>query len=255
MINYQELPLLPTKQRRRRFDAAKKALGEKGLTKLLAFALYVLGGNRRRIAELAGLPIPTLQSLTERVLRDGLPGFEDRRQKATNFLPQAETQPEPVALRIEKESLVIQVDKKKQVVIPRSNPVQCRTVLFTFLNSGLLKVSEVAQGLGLSTERVRQLRKKLVEEDAKALIDQRQGQRQDYLVTPEVKAALIQEYVVKLLTDGRTSSERLRESLSKRCDIWIAARTIRLHLDKLGLRQIRDSLPRLIEEVKKTAGR
>jgi transposase len=251
MLDYQALSLLPDEQRRGRYETAKKALGERVFLRLLTFALYSLGASRRSIAELVGIPIPTLQSLSERVLRNGIPALEDRRHKASAFLPQVKKEPKPVALRIEEDSLVIQVDDNQQVVIPRHNVVQCRTVLLTFLDSGLLGVGEVANGLGLSTERIRQLRKKLAEEDAKALIDKRQGQKQDYLVTPEVKAELIQEYVIKLLTDGRTSSEYLKEGLSSR-DIELAPRTIRLHVSKLGLRLIRSSLPRLLAEVKKT---
>lgn len=251
MLDYQALTLLPVEQRRRRFEMTQKALGKRVFLRLIAFALYSLGASRRAVAELVGLPIPTLQSLSERVLRNGIPALEDRRHKASTFLPQVKTEPKPVDLRIEQDSLIIQVADNQQVVVPRHNVVQCRTVLLTLLDSGLLSVGEVANGLGLSTERVRQLRKKLAEEDAKALIDQRQGQKQDYLVTPEVKAELIQEYVIKLLTDGRTSSEYLREGLSSR-DIELAPRTIRLHVTKLGLRLIRSSLPRLLEEVKKT---
>ncbi len=262
MLDYQELSPLPTEQRRRRFETARNALGESVLTKLLAFAMYTLGASRRGVAELVGLPIPTLQSVTERVLRDGLQALEDRRHKASTssvqadpqpLLPQPQAEAQAVALRVEEESLVIQVGEKQQVLIPRHNSVQCRTVLLTFLDSGLLSVNDVAHGLGLSTERVRQLKKKLAEDDAKGLIDQRQGQKQDYLVIPEVKAELIQEFVVSLLTNGRTSSESLKEGLSERCNIDIAARTIRAHVANLGLRLIRYSLPRRMAEVKRTA--
>lgn len=252
MFDYRELPLLPVEQRRRRFDAAARALGGDVLVRLLAFALYTLGANRRSIAELVGLPIPTLQSVTERVFRDGLPALEDRRRGSSTFLAQAEEEARPMAIRIEQESLLIQFGEKQQVVIPRRNAVQCRTVLLTLLESGLLGVGEVAHGLGLSTERVRQLKKKLVEEDAKALIDQRQGQTHDYLVTAATKAEIIQQYVANLLTNGSTSSENLRIGLSGR-KIELAPRTIRFHVEKLGLRLIRGSLPRLVDEVKKTA--
>ena len=252
MLDYQKLPRLPTEQCRRRFETAKKALGERVLVKLLAFALFTLGANRRKIAEELGLPKATLTSLTERVLGKGLPALEDRRSKSSTFLPQAAAKGDPLALYLEQDTIVIQVNEIQHVVIPRQNVLQCRIVLLTMLESGLLSPGEVARGLDLSTERVRQLSKKLREGGARTLLDQRKGQQQDYRVTPDVKAEIIQQYVVNLQTDGRTSAEKLKDDLSSRCKIELAPRTIRLHVAKLGLQRIRGSLPELLATLKKT---
>jgi len=156
---------------------------------------------------------------------------------------------------LEPGTLVVEFDEGTRMEVPLRNRIQCRTVLLTMAESRLLSVDEVAAGLGLSTERVRKLKTKLAQSDVvEALVDQRSGQQRDYRVTPEVKAELIQQYVVNLQTEGRTSSEKLKDDLSSRCNIEIAPRTIRLHVAKLGLPLIRDSLPQLLAEVKKTSG-
>jgi hypothetical protein len=253
MLTYRELPQLSPEQCRRRLEEAKRALGEAVLNRLLGFALFSLGANRRAVAELVQLPQPTLQSVTERVLRDGLPALEDRRSKSSTLLPRATPKSPPLRLRIEQNTLVVQVNEHQELVIPRQNVVQCRTVLLSMLECGLLGAGEVASGLGISTERVRQLRTRLHEGDAKELIDQRKGQQQDYRVSQEVKAEIIQQYVLNLQTDGRTSSDALRNDLLERCAIALSARTIRLHVNNLGLRRIRDSLPQLLAQVKKTS--
>ncbi len=253
MLNYQDLPRLSPEQCLARYEAAKSALGEGVLVRLIAFVFFALGASRRGIAEGLGLPKPTLTSLAQRVVRDGLPALEDRRCRSSTFLQNA---PQELRLQaklvVEPEKLIVGFNDEARVELSRRNPVQCRTVLLTMLESGLLPANEVAAALELSTERVRQLRVKLIENDVEALMDQRRGRQRDLLVTPDVKAEMIQQYVLNLQTDASTSSRQLTEDLAERCDIRLAERTIRLHVSSLGLRQIRASLPALLEAVKKT---
>lgn len=253
MLDYRDLPRLSPEQCRGRFEAARNSLGEGVLVRLLAFALFALGVSRRGIAEGIRLPKPTLTSLVERVLRDGLPALEDRRCSSSTFLshPPSTRKLEPMLI-VEPEVLVVQLDGETRIELLRKNRTQCRTVLLTLLESGLLPAKDVATGLELSTERVRQLRTELIERDVEGLIDQRQGRQRDYLVTPEVKAELVQQYVLNLQTGASTSSRQLKEDLDERCEVKLAERTVRLHVDKLGLRGIRDSLPELLAAVKKT---
>jgi len=253
MFDYRNLDRLSPDQCQRRIEAAKNALGEGVLVRLLAVALFLLGASRRAISEGLRLPKPTLTSLTERVLRDGLPALEDRRCKSSTFLqhgpPASKLEPK---LLIEPERLIVRLDDEVQIALSRQHRILCRAVLLTMLESGLLAADEVASALGLSTERVRQLRAKLIEGGVEALTDRRRGHQRDYMVTPEVKAELIQQYVLNLQTGASTSSQQLNNDLSERCDISLANRTVRQHVVKMGLRQIRHSLPELLAGAKKT---
>ncbi len=253
MLDYRDLNRVSPDQCQRRIEAARDALGEGVLVRLLAFALFLLGANRRAISKGLGLPQPTLTSLTERVLRDGLPALEDRRCKSSTFLPHDPSgrKLEPKLL-IEPEELVVQLDDEGRIALSRQDPILCRTVLLTMLESGLLAADEVAGALGLSSERVRQLRAKLIEGGVEALTDQRRGHQRDYTATPEVKAELIQQYVLNLQTGASTASQQIKNDLSERCNISLASRTVRQHVVKLGLRQIRHSLPELLARAKKT---
>jgi len=247
-----ELPELSSEFSRKRFESACKLLGTGVVTRILAFALYLLGANRTALAQYVGLPLDTLKSLLQRMLRDGLPALEDRRRKATTFLPHAPVpQPKPW-LVIEEDALVVHLAPERKMTISRHNPIQCRAVLLTMLDAGVLGLEEVAAGIGLSSERTRKLKAKLLEDDLYALIDQRRGQQRDYRVTPEVKAEIIQQYVLNLQTNTGTSAEQLRDDLDQRCHIKLAPRTISLHVAKLGLQRIRGSLPELLATLKKT---
>ena len=76
---------------------------------------------------------------------------------------------------------------------------------------------------------------------------------QDYLVTPVVKAELVQQFTVDVIARGKTSGEAISAELQDRCDITIPPRTVRHHLARMGLSAIRHSLPQLLDAVKKTS--
>ena len=256
MLDCRDLPQLSYERSQKRLERATSVLGAKVVTRLLAFSLYLLGANRDALAGCLEIRLEALKSLVKRCFSDGVSALEDRRRGFSTFLPSqapaAELKPK---LSLEPETVVIEFDEGTRIRIPLRNRIQCRTVLLTMAGSKLLSVDEVADVLGLSAERVRKLKTKLAQHDVvEGLVDQRSGQQRDYRVTPKVKAELIQQYVVNLQTEGHTSSEKLKDDLRNRCNIEIASRTIRLHVAKLGLPLIRDSLPQLLSEVKKTSG-
>lgn len=251
-MHRRELPHLSSELSQKRLEKANSLLGAGVVARILAFALYLLGANRSALAQYVGLPLDTLKSLLQRMLKDGLPALEDRRRKSSTFLPHAPVpQPEP-KLVIGEDTLVVHLDPERKITMPRHNPIQCRAVLLTMLDARLLGLEEVADGIGLSTERARKLKAKLLENDLDALIDQRRGQQRDYRVTPEVKAEIIQQYILNLQTNAGTSAEQLRDDLDERCQIKLAPRTIGLHVAKLALQRIRGSLPELLATLKKT---
>lgn len=252
MLNNQNLPQLSPGSSQRRIDRATDILGAEVVSRILALAMYLLGAKRKALAEFLAIPLDTVKSLVQRVFSDGLPALEDRRRKASTFMPRTVEPEMRCKLFLEQEKVVVEFNEATRIEIPRRNPIQCRTVLMTMLESKLLGIGEVAKAIGLSMERVRKLGKKLYQSDVFALIDQRRGQLQDYRFTPEVKAELIQQFVLNLQTNVGTSSKQLSEGLEKRCQIKVAGRTIRQHGAKLGLGHIRRSLPKLLTALKKT---
>lgn len=255
MLNYQALPALNPGTSRHRVDQAARVLGVGVVAKLLALALYLLGANRKAVAAMVGLPLDTLKSLIRRVGTDGLPALEDRRRSSSTFLAAGASERPRVeaAVRVEDDEVIILLDAATRVAIPRKNRGQVRAMLLTLLGAKLLSLEQVTEGTGLSAERARKLAKKLQEEDVSAVMDQRRGQQRDYRVTEEAKAELIQQFVVNLATNASTSSSQLSDDLKARCRLDLKARTIRVHVDKLGLSQLRKSLPELLAGLKKTA--
>jgi len=72
-----------------------------------------------------------------------------------------------------------------------------------------------------------------------------------YRVTAPVKAELVQQFAVDIITSGQTSGSKISSELKERCNIAVPARTVRHHLAQMGLREIKESLPQLLAVVKK----
>lgn len=254
MLNYENNPQFSLWHSKKRMEKANSIFGSSIVAGILAFSLYLMGANRKALAQFLKMPLDTLKSFIKRAYEHGLPAFEDRRCKSSDFLP-------PVFKPLSKPKLIVKPDKlvvglhdgHQKIEILRRNRFQCRTVLLTLLANGLLMQEEVAQALDLSNDRTRKLKVKLMKHDVDALIDKRKGQQQDYRVTSEIKAELIQQHVLNLTTGASTSSEQLSSDLQKRCQIHLASRTIRLHMAKLGLYRIQKSLPHLLHGLKKNS--
>jgi transposase len=133
--------------------------------------------------------------------------------------------------------------------------LQIKTVLLSMFNSGLLSTRQVAEAIKLTPSHTAALARRLQDQGALSLTDQRQGQKEDFVVTASVKAEMIQQFAVDVITSGRTSSAAIAEKLKERCGIVVPDRTIRHHLSRLGLRSIKRSLPHLVAAVKKTSNK
>ena len=130
--------------------------------------------------------------------------------------------------------------------------MQLKTTLLTLFNSGLLKNRLVAEVLEITPSYTAVLARRLDEQGGLSLLDQRQGQKQDYRVPEEAKAEVIQQFALDVITSGQTSGRTISAELKERCDISIPARTVRHHLARMGLGKIKKSLPQLVSAVKKT---
>jgi len=237
-----------------RLQRALHAFGETVVHRLLCFSLYLLGVNRRAIGEVLGMPSETAKSIIKAVGKNGLPALEDRRHRISGFLPQAPVPVALVSLSTTEQHIIVDFGvKDRRLQIPRRNEQQVRMVLLSLLNSHLLPKHQVAEAIGLSVAHTAALAQLLASEGMAALIDKRQGQQSDYRITPEVKAELVQQFAVDVIARGKTSGEIISTELQDRCQITVPARTVRHHLARMGLGQIKQSLPELVASVKKTS--
>jgi len=249
MINCQEISF-SQKLQQQRMAQAQSILGTKVTDHFICFALYLLGVSRKSISTLTNTPPGTIRSRVRAILSNGLSALEDRRSRASTFLPPQEK--ETVAsIYIEEQSTVVDFGTRRQLKIPRQNILQTRVILLTMLQSNLLSSRDVSEVLGFSTVHTGNLAKKLHTGDIAALIDKRQGQKQEYLFTSDIKAELICQFVLDIVTSSKSSGKLLAKQLNKRCKLTLSERSIRYHIEKLGLSKVKKSLPQLISGLKK----
>ncbi len=238
---------------RQRFRRAARVIHENVLIRLLAFALYLLGVNRSDIARTAGRPLDSIKSLIKAIEKDGLAALHDRRRRDTFLTPAPAPEADPWELFEEQDALVLRCGTpEKQLLIPRQNAMQRKVILLSAVHSGLLTAADVAPWLGVTLTHTRNLALKLTQEDVAGLLDKRRGQQQEYRVTSEVKAELIQQFVLDVVQRGKTSGKQMAQHLAERCQLELSERTVRDHVRKLGLAQIAESLPELLTGLKKT---
>lgn len=225
------------------------------LKRLLCFALFLLGANRSAIARSLDLPLDTAKSILKTLQRDGLPALEDRRQSHSSFLPlPAQTPFAQVELSKQGNNHVIQLGSSAlSLTIAQENRLQLRTVLFTFLQSGLLTKEAVAAQLDLSAGHVVHLAQELHDNDVSVLIDKRQGQQNPYRMDSEMLRLIIEQFVIDLVSEGKTSGKELCQHLHERCDVELKERTARHHMEKLGLIELERTLPKQLSDLKKNS--
>ncbi len=239
---------------RERINRATQIFGVAVIKRIICFSLYLLGVTRPSIARLTDMPIESVKTVIRNLHNNGIGALEDRRRSHSAFLPLKEQKTQlNINVISEEQWICIEfADKQQALKIPRNNRLQVRTLLLTMLNSGLLSMKETSELLELSRAQTRVLVERLHKEDIYSLLDQRQGQKKDYVITPQIKAEMIQQYIANLVAGEKRSGQALSEKLKKRCNLDLSPRTIRFHVDKLGLSKIKQTLPKLIESLKKT---
>lgn len=238
----------------KRIKNASDLLGASVLTRFLAFALFLMGANREEIARRLSIPLGTLFSLLNRIGQQGLPAIEDRRRRHSHFLPPSTREKSKIEILSSETEIILDFGISERIVrIPVRNPLQAKIFLLTLVQNGLLPRTEVAKVLGYSATHIERLAKQLDSGDAHALLDKRRGQKQEYRVTVEVKAELIQQFAADAIARGTTSGLAISAELEERCNMTIPARTVRHHMANLGLTRIKHSLPELVTTVKKTS--
>jgi hypothetical protein len=240
-----------------RIASALKVFPEKLLMRLLAFTLHLLGARRQVVAQLVGMPEESVKTVARVVTRDGFAALRDRRQSEAKLVADSVPEAPSVSVYQEGDKYVVEFGNSETALrIPVAFQIQARTVLLSLLNAELLSTEEVAEALDIHVTHCRELARKLASSDVdEVLVDKRRGLKQDYLFTSDVKSELIQQFALNAVSGRPTSGRAIAEDLEARCAIELSPRSVRLHLGKLGLSRIADSLPELIELEKKTSSR
>jgi transposase len=252
MINCQNTTFDPNLSARR-LEAASKVFGEKEIKRLFAIVLYWSGVNRQEIADSLGMPVNTIKSFIKTLLSDGIAALVDRRQKEASLLPKLPKTDTSISWTTDDENFVFKIGTEIKIQINLKNKLYLRTIVLTMLNSGVLKTKEAAEIIQLSIARTNKLAKKIQCDDIDSLIDQRKGLTQDYVMTPEIKSQLIEQYVLACVRRQKTSGKALKEQLKQELQLELSDRTIRYHVAKLGLAVIKKTLPKIIDDSKKNS--
>jgi hypothetical protein len=210
--------------------------------------------KRSMIASTLGLSPNTVRTKIRLFFRDGISAIFDRRK--TNVVSHVQDKPAASPKRktvIEQttEEIVFRI-RDICIAIPRHNYLQARAVLLTFVQNKVVTKAEAAKNLNLSSVHIGYLCNELKNKDIHSFLDQRKGQKQDYKFTPEVKAQLIQIFTINSLTGKKTSGKVIGEKLEAMYETKFSERSVRFHMSKLGLRQIKNTLPVQYELEKKT---
>jgi hypothetical protein len=245
------------KQSQKRLERTLRILPSGVLKRILLFALYLLGARVNAIASLVQMPEESVKTTISRVMRDGIPAFLDRRKSVKTY--EAELLPYPQALQTsvlvaEGYCEITFGDMDHQLKIQQNHRVHLRSVLLSLFQANLLSAHTVSSALGITTAHCRELSAKLANNGVtEVLVDKRKGQKQDFRVDLSVKAELIQHFAARLMTGHSTSSQAIAELINDTRAITISARTIRWHMNKLGLMKIKKTLPGLVETLKKNS--
>jgi hypothetical protein len=247
------------KHSRNRTEKALQVLPELVVKKVLFFALYLLGARMNAIALLVGMPEESGKTTINRILKDGIPALRDRRYSAKACepqLPPASLQESQVSVTTEDGYCVITFESlNQQLKILQNHRVHLRSVILSLLQANLITMHTASTALGMTAAHCRDLSDKLLNEGVKeVLIDKRKGQKHDLQVTPQVKAELVQQFAARSIAGYSVSSQSLTEILNDKLETTISPRTIRWHMKKLGLMDIKKTLPTLVESLKKTDG-
>lgn len=237
----------------KRIQLAYQLFGTKTVSRVIGIALFLLGGNRERISEFLKIPSGTFFSFLTRFHREGVKAFLDQREKQIE-LKSPKVTPHNLELVFGQHKIVIKVfSDNNQLVVEPSNFLQFKTLTLSFMSSGFLSVKEVCEYLGVSERHVRDLAKNLRVGDIKTLIDKREGQQKEYAFSEDIKAEIIQQFVVNLINKKPTVSSKITQRVNKACHSFLSERAMRQHLSKLGLHKIKESLPKLLEGAKKSS--
>ena len=237
-----------------RIEKAYSSFGEKVVKRIIALAFYWCGVNRTQISEIVELPLNTVKSSIKNLLSYGITAFEDRRKKVSTFLPIEKKDDISISLFSDNDNFIIKINSDIEIKIQQKNKLQLKTLILTLLNNNLINLKQATKALNLSGVHVNNLAKTIESEDVHGLVDKRKGQTKDYKVNPEIKAELIGQFALASINKQKTTGKAISQQLKNQCQLDVSERTIRYHIEKLGLKKIKKSLPKMYNELKKNSG-
>jgi len=237
-----------------RIKKAYSSFGEKVVKRIIALSFYWCGVNRKQISEIINLPLNTVKSCIKNLLSNGITAFEDRRKKVSTFLPIEKKDGISISLFCDNDNFIIKINSDIEIKIQQKNKLQLKTLILTLLNNNLINLKHAAKALNFSDVHVSNLAKAIESEDVHGLFDKRKGQTKDYKVNPEVKGELIQQFALASINKQKTTGKAISQQLKNQCQLDVSERTIRYHIEKLGLKKIKKSLPKMYNELKKNSG-
>ena len=254
MINCQNITFSQTRSNER-IEKAYSSFGEKVVKRIIALAFYWCGVNRKQISEILNLPLDTVKSCIKNLLSNGITAFEDRRKKVSAFLPIEKKDDISISLFSDNDNFIIKINSDIEIKIQQKNKLHLKTLILTLLNNNLINLKHAAKALNFSDVHVNNLAKAIESEDVHGLLDKRKGQTKDYKVNPEVKGELIGQFALASINKQKTTGKALAQQLKNQCQLDVSGRTIRYHIEKLGLNKIKKSLPKMYNELKKNSGK
>ena len=246
------------KHSQKRIEKALHVLPELVVKKILFFALYLLGAKMNAIASFIKMPEESGKTVISRILRDGILALRDRRYSVKKYehqLPLTPLQEQQVSVENKSDFCVITfANSSQQLKIFKSHRIHLKSVILSLLAADLVSIHTASNTLGITVAHCRNLSEKLLHEGlTEVLIDKRKGQKHDFRVHPQVKAELVQQFAARSIAGYSVSSQSLTAIINDNQGTTVSPRTIRWHMNKLGLMNIKKTLPKLVESLKKTA--
>ena len=139
-------------QSENRISKALKVLPLKILKRILAFSLYILGAKVNAIGSLIEMSEESVKTTNNRIMKDGLPAFRDRRESmntSNRELSPSPGKPQTSVLVQEDYYVIIFENMNHQLKILRNSRVHIRTVLLSLLQANLVTVHIVSSILAL----------------------------------------------------------------------------------------------------------
>lgn len=257
MSNFQDLNFSEIKQQCR-IEAAKSALGEQTVNRILAFSNYLMGAPRNQIAEAFNYSVPGLASMVQRIQQHGTAAFSYNQGPRTDNKPRliepqamaSATSKAAIESNIEANILNIKINNPLELKIS-FNPEHTADQIFIVKcqQAGIITIQQAADFLQKTSNQIQTMIRKLKQTGGvEAVQDQRHGQQQTYKFSDEAKSNLFYYFFEDLIIHRSISSIRIHNKLSQHLKIAISDRMIRSYLENIGLSAIK---PRLIELAKK----
>ena len=221
-----------------RLNKVQFVFGEKVLKRIIVFSLYILGVRRTEISKVVKLPENTVRTMLKTICKYGAIALLNRRNKSletTKDLDRNSSKKESVEIAERKDRYQISINGT-DIFILKSNRDQLKAMVLTIAENGLISKTHAGKILNISSSHVGFLINKVAKNDLSCLIDQRRGQQKDFVFTPEIKSELIVQFTVNAATGRSTSSPALAKDLEQRTSHELSQRSIRSHINSLGLK-------------------